>query len=148
MAVTTVDSGSKALEFLGLLEDEQRSSGPPSLSSRSHQVDSYNFLSLLLISIEFFAWGCTNLSMDFWSSLLLQVVEVNLIITDYCMPGMTGYDLLKRVKVRVISFHGLWFDLASISGNFWGLWQATIHVFGNSWELALFHSLVNGQKFS
>ena len=25
---------------------------------------------------------------------------MNLIITDYCMPGMTGYDLLKRVKVR------------------------------------------------
>ncbi|KAH7299712.1 hypothetical protein KP509_24G025800 [Ceratopteris richardii] len=24
--------------------------------------------------------------------------QVNLIITDYCMPGMTGYDLLKKVK--------------------------------------------------
>ncbi|GMY08385.1 two-component response regulator ARR17-like isoform X2 [Fagus crenata] len=24
--------------------------------------------------------------------------KVNLIITDYCMPGMTGYELLKRVK--------------------------------------------------
>lgn len=23
---------------------------------------------------------------------------MNLIITDYCMPGMTGYDLLKRIK--------------------------------------------------
>ena len=23
---------------------------------------------------------------------------MNLIITDYCMPGMTGYDLLRRVK--------------------------------------------------
>jgi CheY-like chemotaxis protein len=30
---------------------------------------------------------------------LLQAVQVNLIITDYCMPGMTGYDLLKTVKV-------------------------------------------------
>ncbi|OMP07475.1 hypothetical protein COLO4_07312 [Corchorus olitorius] len=27
-----------------------------------------------------------------------QEVEVNLIITDYCMPGMTGYDLLKKIK--------------------------------------------------
>jgi two-component response regulator (ARR-A family) len=27
-----------------------------------------------------------------------QEVEINLIITDYCMPGMTGYDLLKKVK--------------------------------------------------
>ncbi|ERN04172.1 hypothetical protein AMTR_s00077p00097790 [Amborella trichopoda] len=23
---------------------------------------------------------------------------VNLIITDYCMPGMTGYELLKTIK--------------------------------------------------
>ncbi|KMZ76051.1 Response regulator 6 [Zostera marina] len=44
--VTTVESGSKALEFLGLMEE----------------------------------------------------VEVNLIITDYCMPGMSGYDLLKKIK--------------------------------------------------
>ncbi|KAL0928992.1 hypothetical protein M5K25_000931 [Dendrobium thyrsiflorum] len=45
--VTTVDSGSKALEFLGLQQNE---------------------------------------------------VEVNMVITDYCMPGMSGYDLLKRIK--------------------------------------------------
>ncbi|KAF2322510.1 hypothetical protein GH714_017366 [Hevea brasiliensis] len=53
--VTTVDSGSKALEFLGLNKDEQIDSIPTS-------------------------------------------VEVNLIITDYCMPGMTGYDLLRKIK--------------------------------------------------
>ncbi|XP_010672987.2 two-component response regulator ARR9 isoform X2 [Beta vulgaris subsp. vulgaris] len=52
--VTTVDSGSKALEFLGW---------QPSVSPDSQQE-----------------------------------VEVNLIITDYCMPEMTGYDLLKKVK--------------------------------------------------
>ncbi|ONK78410.1 uncharacterized protein A4U43_C02F18480 [Asparagus officinalis] len=46
--VTTVDSGSKALEFL-VSPDQQE-------------------------------------------------IEVNLIITDYCMPGMTGYDLLKKIK--------------------------------------------------
>ncbi|KAG7561083.1 Signal transduction response regulator receiver domain [Arabidopsis thaliana x Arabidopsis arenosa] len=27
-----------------------------------------------------------------------NVMKVNLIITDYCMPGMTGFELLKRVK--------------------------------------------------
>lgn len=32
--------------------------------------------------------------------LFLQDVEVNLIITDYCMPGMTGYDLLRKIKVN------------------------------------------------
>lgn len=51
--VTAVDSVCKALEFLGLLEDEE-----------TH--------------------------MD---------LQVNLIITDYSMPGMTGYDLLRKIKV-------------------------------------------------
>ncbi|MBA0751233.1 hypothetical protein Gogos_000172 [Gossypium gossypioides] len=48
--VTAVDSGTKALEFLGLNNNDH------------------------------------------------QDVEVNLIITDYCMPGMTGYDLLRKIK--------------------------------------------------
>ncbi|KAB2608379.1 two-component response regulator ARR9-like [Pyrus ussuriensis x Pyrus communis] len=61
--VTTVDSGSKALEFLGLYEDEQSSSDSPSVSPNNQQE-----------------------------------VGVNLVITDYCMPGMTGYDLLKKIK--------------------------------------------------
>ncbi|CAI9112672.1 OLC1v1013145C1 [Oldenlandia corymbosa var. corymbosa] len=25
-------------------------------------------------------------------------MQINLIITDYCMPGMTGYDLLRKIK--------------------------------------------------
>ena len=53
LTVTAVDSGTKALEFLGLDEDEQ-----------NHH----------------------NLG-------------VNMIITDYSMPGMTGYDLLRKIKV-------------------------------------------------
>ncbi|KAL7253564.1 hypothetical protein ACSBR1_007987 [Camellia fascicularis] len=32
------------------------------------------------------------------NSLETSASKVNLIITDYCMPGMTGYDLLKKVK--------------------------------------------------
>ncbi|XP_012840859.1 PREDICTED: two-component response regulator ARR8-like [Erythranthe guttata] len=28
----------------------------------------------------------------------MQEVEVNLIITDYCMPGINGYDLLRKIK--------------------------------------------------
>ncbi|XP_054804312.1 two-component response regulator ARR9 isoform X2 [Prosopis cineraria] len=61
--VTTVDSGSKALEFLGLSENDRIDPGSLSVSPGNHQE-----------------------------------VEVNLIITDYCMPGMTGYDLLKKIK--------------------------------------------------
>ncbi|XP_071690165.1 two-component response regulator ORR3-like [Rutidosis leptorrhynchoides] len=55
--VTAVDSGSKALEFLGLQDIEKISSFSPN-----------------------------------------PEVEVNLIITDYCMPGMTGYELLRKIK--------------------------------------------------
>ncbi|KAK6127255.1 hypothetical protein DH2020_038981 [Rehmannia glutinosa] len=61
--VTTVDSGSKALEFLGWHEDDRSNSNETSVSPKNHQE-----------------------------------VEVNLVITDYCMPGMTGYDLLKKMK--------------------------------------------------
>ncbi|KAG4912915.1 hypothetical protein JHK82_053497 [Glycine max] len=61
--VTTVDSGSKALEFLGLCENDESNPSTPYVCPNNHQE-----------------------------------VEVNLVITDYCMPGMTGYDLLKKIK--------------------------------------------------
>lgn len=61
--VTTVDSGSKALEFLGWHEDERNNSNKTSVSPKNPQE-----------------------------------VEVNLVITDYCMPEMTGYDLLRKIK--------------------------------------------------
>ncbi|XP_059649265.1 two-component response regulator ARR9-like isoform X1 [Cornus florida] len=61
--VTALDSGNKALEFLGLqYDDEQRD--PTSVIPNNHT----------------------------------QEVEISLIITDYCMPGMTGYDLLRKIK--------------------------------------------------
>ncbi|KAJ7959150.1 Two-component response regulator [Quillaja saponaria] len=67
--VTCVDSGDKALKYLGLLDELgniNASSTTPSSSSQSYPQD--------------------------------QGMKVNLIMTDYCMPGMSGYDLLKRVK--------------------------------------------------
>lgn len=40
ITVTTVDSGSKALEFLGLYEDDQSNADSPSVSPNNQQVDS------------------------------------------------------------------------------------------------------------
>ena len=65
--VTSVDSGSKALEFLGLYEED-------------HELSDAKFPHV----------SPTNQHQD---------MEVNLIITDYFMPGMTGYDLLRKIKV-------------------------------------------------
>ncbi|CAA0811015.1 Two-component response regulator ARR17 [Striga hermonthica] len=35
---------------------------------------------------------------DKQSSSTYNASKVNMIITDYCMPGMTGYELLKKIK--------------------------------------------------
>ncbi|OMO99053.1 hypothetical protein CCACVL1_03950 [Corchorus capsularis] len=71
--VTAVDSGSKALEFLGLNNNDSNNEDDQERSSNSASVSSDDDQNH-------------------------QEVEVNLIITDYCMPGMTGYDLLKKIK--------------------------------------------------
>ncbi|XP_043813981.1 two-component response regulator ARR17-like isoform X2 [Manihot esculenta] len=39
-----------------------------------------------------------GLGVDGRNKLDTNVSKVNLIITDYCMPGMTGYELLKKIK--------------------------------------------------
>ncbi|CAA2964356.1 two-component response regulator ORR9-like [Olea europaea subsp. europaea] len=70
--VTCVDSGDKALEYLGLLDIQE------SEISRTSSISS-----------------CSSSSSK---SSEKEVSKVNLIMTDYSMPGITGYDLLKRVK--------------------------------------------------
>jgi len=56
-SVTTVDSGSKALEFLGLLQDEQANSPSPSPSSPPPPEQNvrikYSILMIYLFTIEF-----------------------------------------------------------------------------------------------
>ncbi|XP_038884338.1 two-component response regulator ARR17-like isoform X1 [Benincasa hispida] len=68
-AVTCVESGDKALRYLGLLDDLDKFSSSAAANS----------------------FSSSQLSQQ-------QEVKVNLIMTDYCMPGMSGYDLLKRLK--------------------------------------------------
>ncbi|XP_028754348.1 two-component response regulator ARR5-like isoform X1 [Neltuma alba] len=86
--VTAVDSGIRALQFLGL--DNQKS---PSESDGFDVRNQFSFLDFILISSKslFFLKRKTN-------SMLAQGLKVDLIITDYCMPGMTGYELLKKIK--------------------------------------------------
>ncbi|KAI6676053.1 two-component response regulator ARR17 [Syzygium oleosum] len=55
--VTTAENGMRALEYLGIRDDQPGESSASATTSK-----------------------------------------VNLIITDYCMPGMTGFELLKKVK--------------------------------------------------
>lgn len=69
--VTAVDSGTKALEFLGLVEDLDREDVVVDDERDSKIVHSNHHH---------------------------QEVDVNLIITDYSMPGMSGYDLLRKIK--------------------------------------------------
>lgn len=75
--VTCVDSVDKALQYLGLLNNLD----PP----HSTVVSSPSFSSTCSSS-------CSTKSSQ------QEGLKVNLIMTDFCMPGMSGYDLLKRVK--------------------------------------------------
>jgi len=41
------------------------------------------------------------------SWFVLQDLKVNLIMTDYSMPGMTGYELLKKIKVSKQTYNDI-----------------------------------------
>ncbi|XP_065867843.1 two-component response regulator ORR9-like [Euphorbia lathyris] len=83
--VTAVDSGSKALEILGLNEEDEE---------EEEQKDSNVVTSLNQEEIE----NNNQIQDENENNNNNQDVQVNLIITDYCMPGMTGYDLLRKIK--------------------------------------------------
>ncbi|EEF48328.1 Two-component response regulator ARR9, putative [Ricinus communis] len=76
--VTCVDSGDKALEYLGLLNNLENATTASSSSSSFSQS--------------------APPPPPPQQQQQQEGMKVNLIMTDYCMPGMSGYDLLKRVK--------------------------------------------------
>ncbi|KAL4271077.1 hypothetical protein AHAS_AhasUnG0026500 [Arachis hypogaea] len=85
--VTCVDSGDKALKYLGLVDDDDE-----------HQNNNNNNSSSSSTSSESSSFSKSSPSPH---PLQQEGMKVNLIMTDYCMPGMSGYDLLKRVKLRM-----------------------------------------------
>lgn len=102
--MTTVNSALRALEYLGLSETCSTSL-EPNVRIGVWRMD---FLSSLDVT------RClrkqSNILLPSYADVVqmifltefycdLQKVAVDLIITDYCMPGMTGYELLKIVKV-------------------------------------------------
>lgn len=79
--MTAVDSGKRALELLGTVR----------------------FTILLLCSLFSAAFSTVG-DVVCVSFNLFQEPNVSMIITDYWMPEMTGYELLKKIKVRAPFF--------------------------------------------
>lgn len=93
-AVTAVESGRSALQYLGLDGE-----------NNSVQFSSVSKISLHILVIVCWTVVCSSIVnrllgfviIHWWGCL--QGLKVNLIITDYSMPEMTGYELLKKIKV-------------------------------------------------
>ncbi|XP_051122040.1 two-component response regulator ARR5-like [Andrographis paniculata] len=68
--VTAVESGMRALQFLGLIGEDEEDEDEDEEEEEGRSGNGVSGVEL----------------------------KVDLIITDYCMPGMTGYDLLKKIK--------------------------------------------------
>ena len=94
-AVTAVDSGWRALKLLGLLDDEEED------KSSSSSSDGFEVSERIVYNINDFEFSYIYFVINFIS----QGLKVDLIITDYWMPGMTGYELLKKIKVGLSSFN-------------------------------------------
>lgn len=91
--MTAVDSGSKALELLGLNGEQEVEGGGEISVVEAEETPSVSS-------------NC-------------QEMEVNLIITDYFMPGMTGYDLLRKIKVYIYIYNQHELSLVRIIYFFW-----------------------------
>nr|GMD36378.1 two-component response regulator ARR6-like [Ipomoea batatas] len=77
-AFTAVESGSRALQYLGL--DGEKGSAAIDLKRGLLKLKKSSLKNDGLVFVK------------------LKGLKVNLIMTDYSMPGMTGYELLKKIK--------------------------------------------------
>ena len=62
----------------------------------------------MILSVEnpfFFVNCCESIQSlvfkTFYLNEYFQDLKINLIMTDYSMPGMTGYELMKKIKVSL-----------------------------------------------
>lgn len=97
--MTTAENGFRALEYLG----------------QKHNATDVSKVTTLIMLI---LWCRFNI----WWNFLCQDLKFNLIITDYCMPEMTGYELLKKIKVFSVSIEeNIWISRynSGISGMVW-----------------------------
>ncbi|KAL3835147.1 hypothetical protein ACJIZ3_009883 [Penstemon smallii] len=86
--VTVVESGRSALQFLGL-DGETSCVGFDLVKFQSWNWNP-------LVSASMFNWLGGKSAL--YCSVSPHELKVNLIMTDYSMPGMTGYELLKKIK--------------------------------------------------
>lgn len=114
-AVTVVDSGTRALQYLGLDGEDNSIGFNVRISKFGIQVCIFcNFI------VYWLKLGLPCYLIDWWL-WWLQSAKVNLIMTDYSMPGMTGYELLKKIKVgSCFFFHKvLFFFVLSYEESIW-----------------------------
>lgn len=109
--LTTVDSGSTALQFIVWMMKWIKLTLQKLFPCLQTFIIRYFIFGLFHLwdFLTFFSRVtlCSfDLSIsDSISQLLLGDVNVNLFITDYCMRGMTGYDLLQMIKVSYKAWH-------------------------------------------
>lgn len=137
VALACFDSGSKALELHGSRDESNVSSSSPSSSSSDHQVSEWNLvLYLFRVPLEF-SYAVLAIQeinpVVFWTVVL--EIDVNVIITDYYMPGMTvwsteegeGKFCLHWIYSYPVSIHKSWVlccwkwsKICSFCSSFWG----------------------------
>ncbi|KAL6497442.1 hypothetical protein OROGR_029371 [Orobanche gracilis] len=91
--MTAVESGRRALQYLGL-DGEKNSFG----------FDVSEELANLVVCLASLAFAVhrfmvmTNMVQKFIKS---DELKINLIMTDYSLPGMTGFELLQKIKLSI-----------------------------------------------